>query len=190
MVFKSSEKYQQRILKHYIAVWDGKFSVLKWDRGAITKLPSKFEVLEFPPTAERNTWIYATCCMSQPIDQVKIELHMYSGVQDRALVELLTAVVYYHSLTHYLNLNHTVNFGKSWQGDSKCSYGFISLPYLEGPMLENIEIDGGEILKFYWLIPVTEQEVEYKTAFGVEALESKMEEGEFNYIDPYRLSVV
>ena len=57
-------------------------------------------------------------------------------------------------------------------------------------MLENIEIDGGEILKFYWLIPVTEQEVEYKTAFGVEALESKMEEGEFNYIDPYRLSVV
>jgi Suppressor of fused protein (SUFU) len=44
--------------------------------------------------------------------------------------------------------------------------------------------------KLYWLIPITENELSYKKAHGLEMLEEKFEEFGFNYADPYRDSVV
>ena len=51
-------------------------------------------------------------------------------------------------------------------------------------------IDGQLVASFYWLIPISESEVEYKKAHGVEALEIKFDEAKFNYLDPNRASVV
>jgi hypothetical protein len=45
-------------------------------------------------------------------------------------------------------------------------------------------------IRFLWLIPITKQEVEYKKANGADALERLFEEVSFNYIDPFRQSVV
>jgi hypothetical protein len=45
-------------------------------------------------------------------------------------------------------------------------------------------------IRFLWLIPITAEELQYKKDNGVEALENKFEETEFNYIDPFRNSVV
>lgn len=67
----------------------------------------------------------------------------------------------------------------------------ISLPYLDGPSLENLYLNSiDENLKFYWLIPIHEDEVEYKMKYGVEELENKFDEKEFNYLDPNRDSVI
>jgi len=87
-------------------------------------------------------------------------------------------------------LRHTVNFGMPWQNSSQCSFGLISLPYLDGPELENFKIKKNKVLKFYWLIPITQKEVEYKMQNGVEALEAKLEENAFNYTNTKRISVV
>jgi len=183
-------KYQERIIDHYKRVWSNQSNPYFWDKGPIEKLPHDFRILEFPPTSNRQMWTYATCSMSQPEDKSPIELHIFSSVQDTSLVELLTTVVYYHRNTNSLDLNHTVNFGRPWQGESFCEYGFISLPYLDGPDLENLCLsDQGKQIKFYWLIPVTELEVKYKSKFGIAALEKKFDEG-LNYIDPLRQSLV
>lgn len=68
-------------------------------------------------------------------------------------------------------------------------YGLISLPYLDGPRLENHQTKSG-LIRFLWLIPITIQERDYKKQNGLEALEQKFEQEHLNYINPYRKSVV
>ena len=181
--------YQKEIIKHYIKNWQNEPQLRLWDRGSFEKLPADFRVLEFKPNDKRDMWTYATCCMSQPNDGNPIELHIFSSKQDVQIVELLTMVAYYHRNTSNVGLNHTVNFGKPWQENSLCTYGFISLPYLDGPELENFNFKRNHIVKFYWLIPIMKQEVDFKIKHGVEALEEKFDNG-FNYIDPLRNSVI
>lgn len=183
------KNYQPVIISHYEKVFNEVAKVYIWDKGPFEKLPSDFRILEFPPTETKGAWIYATCCMSQPEDLQKIELHVYSSTKDESIIELLVALAFYHRTTNKIDLNHTVNFGRPWQRNSLCEYGFVSLPYIDGPVLEDLSTSSG-IIKCYWLIPVSKKEVEYKKENGVEALESKFDEPSFNFIDPNRASMV
>lgn len=181
--------YKREIIEHYQRIWNTKPEIRNWLRGPFAELGEDFCVLEFPPEKDGEMWTYATCCMSASQDQDPVELHLFSSGKDESLVELLTAVAYFHIKTARLGLNHTVNFGRPWQVNSLCDHGFISLPYLFGPQLENGIISGIEV-SFYWLLPVTEKEVAYKEKYGTEALESKFDAVDFNYLDPNRNSVV
>ncbi len=98
---------------------------------------------------------------------------------------------YYHKNFKKLNLWHTVNFGRGWQDNSSYDYGLISLPYINGPNLENLylESEKEKCVKFYWLIPINKAEVNYKKEFGIEALEELFENHSFNYLNPNRKSV-
>ena len=98
-------------------------------------------------------------------------------------------MAHFHRQAQSLGFGHTVNFGKPWLNDSLCDHGLVSLPYLDGPILENLEIGDGQIVKFYWLIPITKSELEFKKSFGLEALEKKFEETNFNYGNPNRMPV-
>ena len=133
-------------------------------------------------------WTYATCCMSNSEDQYPVELHIFSAQQDTGIAELLFATAYYHKTAAKLGLNHTVNFGRSWQHTSICDHGLISLPYLDGPDLETSFIKDIEV-KFYWLIPITPAEVEYMKNNGVDALEEQFDKTSFNYLDTTRQNV-
>jgi len=182
--------YQEEIIAHYTTVWNNHPKVYLWDKGPIEKMSSNFRVLEFGPTSKRKMWTYATCCLSEKFNNDRIELHLFSNRQDEGLIELLTVVAYYHQNTRRINLNETINFGKPWQDDSACSYGFISLPYLDGPDLENLITRNNLPTKFYWLLPITENESKYKTAHGPEALEKLFDGPGFNYVNPKRPSLV
>lgn len=182
--------YQEEIINHYKSCWKNEPKIYLWDKGPIEKLPFEFRVLEFPPNRERDMWTYSTCGLSQATDNDPIELHIFSSTQDNQLIELLTTIAYYHRNRCFLGLNHIVNFGKPWQNESISNFGFISLPFLDGPDLENLYFqENGRPIKFYWLIPITEKEKKYLSKFGVDALEEKFDNG-FNYIDPHRQSVV
>src|SRR6202012_2784439 len=103
---------------------------------------------------------------------------------------LVTTLAYYHRNTARINLNHTVNFGKPWQGSSSCKFGYISLPYLDGPDLENLLLSSTDTtIKFYWLIPITKEEKDFSIQNGSDSLEEKFDNG-FNYVNPLRNSVV
>jgi hypothetical protein len=61
------------------------------------------------------------------------------------------------------------------------------LPYLDGPTLENLILPGMQkTIKFYWIIPITENEVKYKVNFAPEALEKKFEDLGLDYLDAHR----
>lgn len=116
---------------------------------------------------------------------------MFSPIESELHVELLTVVAHYHLTGARLGLGHTVNFGRSWLPGSECSYGMLSLPYLDGPVLEYLRVPGiQQRIRFFWLIPITQREREYKKRNGMEALEEKFEESKFDYLDPARCSVV
>lgn len=184
--------YQEKIIKHYEKIWKTDPNINLWSEGPFNELPMNFRILEFPPTEERNFWTYSTCCMSQPDEIHPLELHIFSAIRDDKLIELLTVIAHYHRTGIRVNLNHTVNFGRSWQDQSDCKYGLISLPYLDGPELENLELSElhGKVIKFYWLIPITKNELEFKKNKGVTALENLFEKDQFNFLDPLRKSVV
>lgn len=129
--------------------------------------------------------------MSQLTDppEDRLELHLFAPPQGEVacLTEILTATAHYHRTGSRLGLEHSVNFGQPWLPGSKCTFGLISLPYLDGPDLERLEKPS---VRFLWLIPVTENEVAYKKKHGMEALEELFERAQFNYLDPLRPSVV
>ncbi len=181
--------YTDRVIDHYCTKWGSDYDIFLWEKGPIEKLPFNFRVLEFAPRNGRDMWTYATAGMSYPEGSQPIELHIHSSQQDSNLIEILTAVVFYHNNTSSLGLNHTVNFGKPWQSNSKCKFGFISLPYLDGPDLEILHLGEFDI-KFFWLIPVTEAEIRFKQKLGVNALEQLFETHGLNYLDPQRSSLV
>ena len=103
---------------------------------------------------------------------------------------MLTTISYYHKNESRLDLNHTINFGRPWREKSICEYGFISLPYLDGPELENGSVSNLKTMKFYWLIPITKGEMEFKKKCGYHALEEEFERESFNYLDVNRDSLV
>lgn len=176
------------IRDHYERCWKAKAETRRWQTGPAWQLPPSFCVLVFAPSANRKMWTYATCGMSSQGDAPPLELHLFSPVQTETHVELLTAVAHYHLTGSYLDLGHTVNFGRPWLPGSLCDHGLISLPYLDGPSLEWLE-DGNRKVRFLWLIPITGDEVAYKKQHGLEALESRLEASNFNYLDPARHSV-
>ena len=182
--------YLPNIIDHYKKSFGNEFEEYQLDAGPVHKLPVDFRILEFPPSGHKHNWTYATLGMSIGDSSLPIELFICSNKQYDDLVELLTAVAYYHLNTAAVNLNHTVNFGRPWQDASICQHGFISLPYLDGPELENLQLPQGKVIKFYWLIPVTQQEVAYKKQHGIEKLEELFETKELDYLNPKRRSLV
>ncbi len=147
-----------------------------------------FVVLEFPPNVRHDSWAYCTVGMSLNSTE-KIELVLYSPVQDDSLVELLTMTAYYHQTHSNLSLNHSFDIGRPWLPTSNATCGFISLPYLDGPEFELIDVDN-ETIHCYWLIPITVSEKEYLIKNGVEALETLFESKQIEFLNVSRNSLV
>ena len=180
--------YAQSIDRHYTHLWTAPAEAVRLDKGPIGELPEEFRVLLFNRTPEMMA--FATRGMSQPDDKVRLEIHLLSRPSEKGnidLVEILTAAAHYHRTECPLGLGHSVNFGRSLIPGSVCDHGILSLPYLDGPKLE--WLDNPEV-RFLWLLPVTRAEVAFKKAHGLEALERRFEEVKFDYLDPFRASVV
>jgi hypothetical protein len=186
-----TQRFSDELIAHYIACWGGEPVVRRREHGPFWELPAAFCVLEFAPSRARGMWTYATCCMSLPTDEQRIELHLFSPVQSERHGELLTVVAHYHRTGAPLGLGHTVNFGRPWLPRSNCEHGLISLPYLDGPRLEEFHLQaGGGRVECLWLVPITRGERQFKIDHGLKALERRFEAAKFNYLDSLRASVV
>ncbi|GAA4441854.1 suppressor of fused domain protein [Bremerella cremea] len=183
--------YRQQLQQHYAQQWSVSGEACVWSLGPTEALNARFQVLKFASRPGRAMVTYATCGMSSEDDEAPLELHLFAPYEDELLVELLYAVAYYHQTTRPLGLGHTVNFGRPWLATSHCTHGLLSLPYLDGPQLEWLSVaDAQAPVRCLWLVPITLAEKDFAREFGVDALEQKWEEAEFNYLDPLRASVV
>jgi hypothetical protein len=127
--------------------------------------------------------------MSQPEDDFPIELHILSPCESNDNVDLLAMVAHYHRTAASVNLGHSVNLGRPWFPQSQCTRALISLPYVFGPELE----DGPSaptMVRFLWLLPITERELQFAKLNGLQALEERFERAGLNYLDPMRPSVI
>lgn len=181
------------IEEHYRTVWGNKFERVLPTGGPYQEIHPEFCVLVFSDPGAHRMFGYATCGMSvgrEAGENHGLETFVYSPIMDSQVVTVLTAVAHYHTRGVSLGLGQTVNLGLPWlYGGSHCMYGYLSLPYLDGPLLEW----GGEgttRTRYLWLIPITKSERDYKKIHGAEALEERFEQGPFNHLDPWRPSVV
>jgi Suppressor of fused protein (SUFU) len=182
----------KQICRHYERCWGNRYAVKQLMAGPMRDRNPDFRILVFPPGPSRSMWTYATVGMSAVSEAGRpygIEVHLFAPDETDAHMELLTALAYYHLAERPLGWGHTVSLGRPWYSHSRCSYGLISLPYLDGPELEWMGAEG-QSTHFLWLIPITGPERNYVIEQGVEALERLFEETEFNYLDPERPSVV
>jgi len=182
--------YTSSLKQHY----EGYFGTLgkRLDLGVDPhkKLHPDFYILEFGLNHKHDFWVYCTVGMALGMDEENlIELFIFSPKKDESLVELLTVVVSYHQNDTPLNLHHTFNIGRAWLDNSKCEYGFISLPYLDGPELEIFNYKE-DYIHCYWVIPITESEREFKMENGCDALENLFENKGIGYLDPDREPLV
>lgn len=180
------------IAMHYQRVWQSEPSLCEWPDFALRArdLPEGFAVLRFPPAEGMSTWKYATVCMSSPGDDHPIELHMLCDGPEDACAKMLTVTAHYHRTGARLGVGHSVNFGQPWVANSKCSFGLLSLPYLGGPAWEWCRLDDGDVVRCLWLLPITPEEVAFKKANGLDALEARFEASGFDYGDPSRPSIM
>lgn len=177
------------VYRHYETVRKSSATLEYMREGPVNELPNNFCVAKFPPRKSRNAWTYATSGMSDD-DLNGLELYLLSPVETSRHVELLAAIAHFHRTGQRLDLNHTVNFGRPWFPDSDCDHGLISLPYLDGPALEWMNVTHGRSVRILWLIPITRAEKEFAVKNGAETIESRFESAQFNYLDPFRKSVV
>lgn len=181
--------YAAALRQHYESYYGLSGRPCSWQKGPREKLHPDFFILEIPPNDKHPFWAYCTVGMS--LDQSaesRLELVLYSPYQDDSQVELLTACASYHRNILPLDLHHTVNFGRPWLAASILDHGFISLPYLDGEALEIYDWENRE-LHCYWLIPITEQERDFKISHGCEALEQLFEDRSLDYLNPHRSSL-
>lgn len=182
--------YITELVGHYERYFGVSGKSLILGKGPKDKLHADFFVLEFPPNKKHAMVCYCTVGMSvDRFDNNLMELFVYSPKADKGLVELLTVCASYHRNGLPLKINHTVNIGRPWLDNSKCDYGFISTPYLDGPELELFEYDGKEI-DCYWFIPITQKERDFKIEHGVEQLEQLFEDKQLDYLNPERNCLV
>jgi hypothetical protein len=184
--------YTSLLVGHYHKIWGEHVYESSWRKGPVGELSPFFRVLVFEPSRERELWVYATCGMSDQLDDSAIELHMFSPSEYSRHIELLTVVAHYHRTGHPLGaVGSTVYFGREWMPGSHLTYGLISRPYRDGPSLENLlDSDGNPLVCCYWLLPITKSEREYKKQFGLERLETLFDQRGLEYANPQRESVV
>ena len=182
----------QKVIEHYERAYGRHAYEAYWRKGPVDKLPSSFRVLVFEPNSSRQLWVYATCGMSEQSSDAPIELHMFSPSEFCGHTELLTVVAHYHLSGHPLDVaGSTVNFGREWMPGSNLTYGLVSLPYRDGPNIEYLNDKDGSILaRCYWLLPITQDEREYKKRHGLEKLEELFDTYKLEYANPFRKSVV
>jgi hypothetical protein len=174
---------------HYERHWGPSFDEIQWP-GAMASLDPEFRILVFAPRDGRAHWTYATCGMCVGPARPVLETHLFiDSRDDRACVEVLTHLAYFHQTGEPLGLHHTVAFGNPWIPGSALAFGFLSLPYLDGPDLEWQRIRRGDV-RHLWLLPITAAERELKKTSGVETLEQLFDERGPQYANPMRASVV
>ena len=176
------------IAEHYRRNWLSSPEAFRLTKGRLDTLASGFCVLMFPPYQRRAFWTYATVHMST--EQHRIETFLFAPERNDDLhVELLSMTASFHAASAPLGWAHVVNIGRPWLPESRCDRGLLSTPYLDGPNLEFLRSEGGST-QFLWFIPITQSEAEFRFSDGLEALEQRFEQQQFNYLDPARPAVV
>lgn len=160
----------------------------QWTTGPAREVLPNLQVLEIGPAPRLHRWTYVTVGAWEGNQNNPFEYLMTVDEAGPAYVELLTITAFY-GVEHSLGLGHTIPIGRPLVPGSPCEHVYISLPYLFGPNLEVVGLEGREH-HVLWLFPITTAEKRLLLEKGLDALEDRLESEKVEYWNPYRESVV
>lgn len=183
------EDYLSRIRNHYQRQWSAEPVAAPSGSGAGRDLPEGFSVLCFHRPQGRPLSVFATCGMSTIDDPRRIELHLCTPESRPEITDLLEGLAAHHRTEAPIDLNHILDLGPTQWPGSRCTRGFVSLPYVWGPSLEWLPLREGGV-RCLWLIPITPEEEDLCQREGAQALESRIQATPLDYLTPTRPSAV
>ena len=182
----------EAVEQHLCAFFAGhEITPLVWPVGPADQRLRGFRVLRIGPGPRTGLWVFASVGASTIADGGRQEFVLCAPTDDPLHLETVAMVATYHAGggRDRLGLGHTVPIGRPWVAGSECSVLLVSLPYPFGPELERCAIPSGEV-QLLWLLPITEAELRFKQAYGLEALEQRFDAVGLEYWRPDRQSVI
>jgi hypothetical protein len=156
------------------------------------RLPG-LRVVEVEPQDDGGIWTYVSLGASwvAPVDEPPMEFVLLAPEQSVRPPQLLRMTAWYHAdpdPSHRLGWGHTLPIGEPWLDGSACDVLLVSKPYTIDPAFEVLNV-GSTHVHFYWLLPITESEQQYRAKHGLDALEDRFEETGLAYWNPLRRAV-
>jgi hypothetical protein len=182
------------ILNHYRGFWGAdRVEEIRWTPGPMASRLPDFHIAKVRPEQSGAMWTFATigAWRATEDEDHRLEFVAVARSESAAVLTHMGMAAYYHAgpVENRLGVGHTVPIGEGWVDGSPLDSLLVSLPYLWGPKLEHCQLPDRHI-QVLWLIPINETERAYKRTHGADALEQRFEEASFDYLDPFRPSVV
>ena len=182
------------ILNHYREFWGSeRVDEVHWTPGPMASRLPDFHIAKVRPEEPGGMWTFATIGAWRGTEDEDhgLEFVAVARSESASVMTHLGMTAYYQAgpLENRLGVGHTVPIGEGWIDGSPLDVLLVSLPYLWGPKLEHCQLPGRHI-QVLWLIPITAAELAFQQTNGTEALEQRFEETSFDYLNPFRPSVV
>ena len=191
-------KHESMILESHIKTSFGKSITILQE---IFFSDIQFDIYVIAPTAKRN--YYTLVSMGMGAHKMKMPPELQSSKLDRAEI-LITLppdwelnnvdetcywpIGWLKNMASFLIDNdtwfgygHTISEGKPFAENTQLSALLVTLPYYFGEKSASCALPNGDIVHFYQLVPLYQNEMEYKFEHGVQALEDSFPD-DFNMI--------
>jgi hypothetical protein len=182
------------ILDHYRQFFGAdRVQDVHWTPGPMGARLPDFHIAKVRPDQPGGMWVFATigAWRATADHNHGVEFVAVARSEAAAVMTHLGMTAYFHAgpPENRLDVGHTGSIGEGWVDGSPLDAYLISLPYLWGPKLEQCDLPDRRI-RVLWEIPIYEAERRFRGTHGLEALEQLFEAGPFDYLDPFRPSVV
>ena len=182
------------ILEHYRTFWGAdRVSEEPWTPEHLGSRLPDFRLVTIPPDSPDGMWTYATigAWRATAHEDHGLEFVAVSRVPSPEVMVTLGQLAYYHAgpRENRLGVGHLVPLGEGWVPGSTLESVLVSLPYLWGPELEHCPLADRHV-QVVWVLPITAAEHQFAREHGYEALEARFQEGEVNFLEPFRQSLV
>lgn len=193
-MIESRELVHTKIQEHIARFWPRRqISSFSWTIGPIEKALPGFRVLVVAPHSKGEPWVY----VSQGAWQVcspnedRCEFFLISPCDNVRHIETLAMVANFYADPKYrFHIGKVIDIGRPWAEGSAMRHLLVSLPFPYGPTFEWCRLSALDVIRFCWLLPITESESDFVSEHGLEAMEAKFDEFGIDYLDPMRRSVV
>ncbi len=189
------------VIQHYIRYWAQPATVVKFDHDG-QLAPNPIFVVEFAPSEEAESWVYATVGASRqpmpyPDDWIgekpehRIELFICARQRNYALREVLAGLaVYPFQYKTFIAAGHTIPGTHSIVPDASLTDILFTRAYGMQQDFETIHHSDGSHTHILWVVPIYRSERLFILQYGWQALIDLFFEHKPDISDFSRLQVV
>lgn len=191
---RTDDSVHDEVLAHYRRAWpDREVTSVHWTPDHMASRLPDLHMAKVAPAQPGQAWVFATIGAWRATESTGhgLEFAAVAKSEAAAVMTHLGQLAYYQAgpPENRLGVGHTLGIGEPWVPGSPLEALLVSLPYLWGPALEHCQVRGRHI-QVLWVIPIYEEERAFGREHGLEALEQRFEDVSFDYLDPFRTSVV